>query len=139
MYFSYLLLTAFLATFSTVNGECHRSGETWGGDKFAALEAAQRLCEDGTLGNIPYSRDAFRTACVNLSSKKKVDFTIIKGSNIINPTHLSSNICTAMLHKEINGCEHGGRSPQWENDGTTPQEASPQYDISSDPNAGQCA
>ncbi|KAM0490461.1 hypothetical protein ACHAP8_011564 [Fusarium lateritium] len=138
MHFSPLLLTAFLATFSTVSGECHRSGETWGGDKFAALEAAQRLCEDGTLGNIPYSYGAFRTACVNLSSKKKVDFTIIKAKNIVNPTHLYSNTCTSMLQKEINGCEHGGRSTQYELGGQ-PQEASPTYDISSDPNAGQCA
>jgi hypothetical protein len=112
MHYSPLLISAILAALPTVNGNCHGSGETWGGDKFTALEKAQTLCTDGRLGETSYGFGEFKTYCVNLSSKKKADFTIMVGRNVIPETGfwLNKDECTEYLHKEINGCGHGGRT-----------------------------
>ncbi|KAH7242666.1 hypothetical protein BKA59DRAFT_457234 [Fusarium tricinctum] len=83
MHYPSLLLATLLATLRRVSGECHRSGETWSGDKFTALEAAQRLCTDGSLAETDYGFGEFKTFCVNLSTLKKADFTVMVGRNVV--------------------------------------------------------
>ncbi|KAF5669044.1 hypothetical protein FDENT_11640 [Fusarium denticulatum] len=139
MHYPSFLLTALLAAIPRASGECHRSGETWGGDKFTALEAAQRLCTDGSLSPTGYKRGEFKTFCVNLSTLKKVDFTILVSGNVIGEGFsISSADCTDRLHREINGCDHGGRSSYKQGE-DNPEGANVVWDFSADPGSGQCA
>ncbi|KAF5970916.1 hypothetical protein FCOIX_10139 [Fusarium coicis] len=130
MHYPSFLLAALLAAIPRARGECHRSGETWGGDKFTALEAAQRLCTDGSLAVSDYRRGEFKTFCVNLSTLKKVDFTVLVGGNVIGEGFsISSADCTDRLHREINGCDHGGRSSYKQGE-DNPQGANVVWDFS---------
>ncbi|KAF4503286.1 hypothetical protein FAGAP_440 [Fusarium agapanthi] len=139
MHYPSFLLTALLSTIPRASGECHRSGETWGGDKFTALEAAQRLCTDGSLAETDYGYGEFKTFCVNLSTVKKVDFTVMVGRNVIGDGfRISSADCTDRLHREINGCDHGGRSSYEQGEGG-PEGSNVVWDFSADPGSGQCA
>ncbi|KAH6953475.1 hypothetical protein DER45DRAFT_598143 [Fusarium avenaceum] len=139
MHYPSLLLATLLGTLPAVSGECHRSGETWSGDKFTALEAAQRLCTDGSLAETDYTYGEFKTFCVNLSTLKKADFTVMVGRNVIGSGfRISSANCTDRLHREINGCNHGGRS-SYEEVGNGPEGSNAVWDFSADPSTGQCA
>ncbi|KAL4723689.1 hypothetical protein ACLX1H_009332 [Fusarium chlamydosporum] len=100
------------STASLVSAGCFTHGDEWGEDRFTALAAAQRLCEDGTF-NIEYERADVKYKCVNLSSLKKADFTIIAQHNILTGDRLKlgSEDCTKYFHNEINGCSRGGQGP----------------------------
>lgn len=92
--------------------ECHGSGESWGAEKFLALQTAQEYC-DGII-NGPFSTAGqYINKCVNLSSNKKMDFFLRYDSDIPadGPARaVDKGLCTEYFHREINGCDHGGRS-----------------------------
>ncbi|CVL10447.1 uncharacterized protein FPRN_12959 [Fusarium proliferatum] len=116
--------------------ECHGSGESWGAEKFLALQTAQEYC-DGII-NGPFSTAGqYINKCVNLSSNKKMDFFLRYDSDIPadGPAHaVEKNLCTEYFHREINGCDHGGRSSYPGTEGGTGA-----LTVSADPNEGNCA
>ncbi|KAI7764514.1 hypothetical protein LZL87_003719 [Fusarium oxysporum] len=116
--------------------ECHGSGETWGAEKFLALQTAQENC-NGII-NGPFTTDGqYIRKCVNLSSTKKMDFflrydTDIPADGPARP--IDKNLSTEYFHREINGCDHGGRSSYPGTVGGTGA-----LTVSADPNEGNCA
>ena len=96
---------------SLVSAGCFTSGESWGGDRSAALAAAQTLCQDGTLSGTYFANQS-KFACVNLSSQKKVDFRVAADNLILQGDSINLGVddCTANLEREINGCGQGGQS-----------------------------
>jgi len=82
---------------------CYSSGVTWGGDRGNAYGKATEACK-GFVGT--FSSKDIKYACRNLSSKKKVDFTlhyIGSGSRDIAEAE-----CYDGLRKEIDNCDRGG-------------------------------
>ncbi|KPM43788.1 hypothetical protein AK830_g2762 [Neonectria ditissima] len=129
-----LFLLGYATSF--VSAGCFNNGVAWSADKFAALQAAQRLCEDGTLSG-GYAPLQVKSACVNLSSLKKVNFYVradgLPFDGIELP--LKAGACTTRLHLEINGCDNGGESWHYIQDGNV---NSGNLLFTSDPNEGQC-
>lgn len=85
--------------------ECFGSGEFWGGDRSHAENRALDFCVKlGLPTNFAKDRNFHR--CFNLSSLKKVDFTIknISGAS----RSLTFRECVDGLKKEVNGCDRGG-------------------------------
>ncbi|KAK7409303.1 hypothetical protein QQX98_008543 [Neonectria punicea] len=105
---------------SLVSAGCFGGGDStaWEADKFTALAAAQRLCEDGTLSG-GFSANEVKSACVNLSSLKKANFYVRADSLVFPDTKLplETGACTTRLHYEINGCDQGGESWHYIKDG----------------------
>ncbi|KAM0545311.1 hypothetical protein ACHAPJ_011383 [Fusarium lateritium] len=129
-----ILLAGYAISF--VSAGCFSGGATWDQDRFYALQAAQTHCGDGSL-NGDYSSEQVKSACVNLSSLKKVDFHIRADDTVFDnsPIPLTAGECTTRLQKEINGCGNGGES-WWEmtKDGKTYGRLL----FTSDPGEGQC-
>ncbi|TVY64542.1 hypothetical protein Focb16_v016371 [Fusarium oxysporum f. sp. cubense] len=116
--------------------ECHGSGETWGAEKFLALQTAQENC-NGIINGPFTTGGQYIRKCVNLSSTKKIDFFLRYNTDI--PTDrparaIDNNLCTEYFHREINGCDHGGRSSYPGTAGGTGA-----LTVSADPNEGNCA
>ncbi|KAF4986702.1 hypothetical protein FDECE_15815 [Fusarium decemcellulare] len=98
---------------------CFTSGDLWdiGSDDWgvgvqAALDAAKKFCDDGTLSGdfIPHQ---YKFACSNLNSVLKVDFRVAADGlpRITTPAiNMSPEQCLTYLSKEINGCDLGGSS-----------------------------
>ena len=84
-----------------------RSEHRWGGEKGFAVELAQRACREYFLGNYN-NKGETRYRCFNLSSSKKVDFTVELLSNGVR--NLFVDECFEGLRREIEGCEQGGQS-----------------------------
>jgi len=87
---------------------CFGSGESWGGDKSNALTQAQTFCR--SVANVDILPGDQRWACKNLSSSKKVDFTVKNIHTFMNS--LNYDDCYYYLIKEINGCGRGGATDQ---------------------------
>ncbi|KAJ4248766.1 hypothetical protein NW762_012604 [Fusarium torreyae] len=138
MYFGAILVVSSAAF---VSANCFTNGDNWGGDRSAALAAAQTLCNDGTL-NGDYTKAEVKYKCVNLSTIKKVDFTITADYLIFADAHitLGSEDCVRDLHTQINACEHGGVSPWYEFDEPTgDKNLIGNLQFTADPNTGNCA
>ncbi|KAF4978436.1 hypothetical protein FDECE_18216 [Fusarium decemcellulare] len=145
MRFTTYISVSILAAAAMVNGDCQGSGESWGGDRFKALEEAQRLCGDGSLGETNYAENQFKHFCVNISSNKKADFAILVGSPLVRDIRLNKDLCVKYIQNEINGCGQGGRSTHELKitndslqDGEVLDTPTVDVDFSADPNAGQC-
>ncbi|KAG5783719.1 hypothetical protein H9Q73_002609 [Fusarium xylarioides] len=102
----------------------------------ATDQTAQKYC-DGII-NGPFSTAGqYINKCVNLSSNKKMDFFLRYDSALPadGPPHaVEKNLCTEYFHREINGCDHGGRSSYPGTEGGTGA-----LTVSADLNEGNCA
>ncbi|KAF5005708.1 hypothetical protein FDECE_7869 [Fusarium decemcellulare] len=129
-----LLVLGYVISFASAG--CFSDGASWEVERFYALEAAQRLCGDGTLSG-DFAINQVKSGCANLSSLKKVDFHVRADDTVLDgsPIPLTSGECTTRLHREINGCGHGGET-WWEvrKDGTMYGNLL----FTSDPGEGQC-
>ncbi|KAH7242665.1 hypothetical protein BKA59DRAFT_457233 [Fusarium tricinctum] len=137
---SFLIATAVTSAValpgSLQKRECHGSGETWGAEKFLALQTAQEKCNGEINGPFSTGGQHIRK-CVNLSSTKKMDFFLRYDTDTPadGPAHaVDSGLCTEYFHREINGCDHGGRSSYPGTPGGTGA-----LTVSADPNEGNCA
>lgn len=95
---------------SLTKRECHGSGVTWGQNKPYALSLATQACQQSFIpesGSTKQAEGAQFHSCHNLDSTYKVDFTITWGTG---DYELTTQACSDGLRKEIDGCDHGGRS-----------------------------
>jgi len=83
---------------------CFTSGEKWGGDHSNAENKAITLCN--SLKDSTFSANRNYHKCYNLSSLKKVDFTIKNRNN--SSRKLTYAECILGTTREINGCSQGG-------------------------------
>jgi len=102
---------------------CFGSGEVWGGDRSNAITKAVSFCT--LLNNANVGAGQVLHVCQNLSTLKKVDFTVqnIGGAN----RRLPYAECYDGLQKEINSCDRGGATSYTN------------WRYTADPNAGNCA
>ncbi|KAK0740153.1 hypothetical protein B0T18DRAFT_490895 [Schizothecium vesticola] len=102
---------------------CFTSGETWGGDRSNAENKAISLCN--AIKDYSFSAGRNYHRCYNLSSRKKVDFTIKNHSD--SARKLTYGECMTGIGREISGCGQGGARDYL------------YWRVTADPNAGQCA
>ncbi|KAG8358515.1 hypothetical protein FVEN_g3777 [Fusarium venenatum] len=114
--------------------ECHGSGETWGAEKFKAIQTVQELC-DGQINGPFNTNGQYIRRCVNLSSNKKMDLFVRYDEGQFDGVtrYIDKEDCVGYLQREINGCEHGGRTTYERT--VTPGKVT----VSADPNSGNCA
>ncbi|KKZ64882.1 hypothetical protein EMCG_09259 [[Emmonsia] crescens] len=140
MHFS-LLLTAFAAGLASASPmkansadaetdmnvfakrNCFGEGARWGAGRPYATNFATRACKEALVGT--YRPGDIRAKCYNLDSTKKVDFSLKLISNHGN-RNIGAAECYDGLRKEIEGCDHGGRT------------AYGNWEYTGDPNEGQC-
>ncbi|KAH8696989.1 hypothetical protein GQ44DRAFT_665948 [Phaeosphaeriaceae sp. PMI808] len=87
--------------------KCFSTGENFGGDRQAALNAAKQACEGPLKGK--YQKRETAVKCYNIADKKHVIFTIgLSGPNAGSTRTLGSDECYNGLASEINSCGKGG-------------------------------
>ncbi|KAK3216562.1 hypothetical protein GRF29_1g154216 [Pseudopithomyces chartarum] len=99
---------------------CFGSGASWGNRQDKARDAAKRACKERLGKPTGYLGNEQRSYCANLGGNVKVNFNIKRIGN--SKQSLDFNACYDGLRKEIEGCNHGGRTKyaNWEYTSTGP-------------------
>ncbi|KAI1074317.1 hypothetical protein F5B20DRAFT_440349 [Whalleya microplaca] len=116
------ILLTLLSALALAHAACYTTGEKWHDDKAYALGLADQACDGsgGRLAGRYLQHEGAREVCQNRAGRRvrlsvrrlppELPMVPDYGDMILKPDD-----CGKMVKKEIDGCEHGGRSVQLEN------------------------